>query len=330
MTVKRVGAKRKTRKRAGKPPPGGAGLSLPTKMSKANPDVRRYVTLLYGRAGVGKTTLAASYPGAVFLPTEPGTKGLDTYEIPEDGTGIRNWDQVRAAVDVLEADGAKTFQTVVIDTVDRAYEMAMAWTCEQLGIEHVSEDASGKRDRSGKGWTELKKEFTTQLYRLIEAGYGLVLTSHSKVASIESSTGLEYDVIQPSMSGQALGVIKSITDCIFYAEFVKSAGDGRTKRILVTEGDELILAKARGPWPKFLPLPRDGGYELIRDAFAGKDVGLDPGDIIVSKQTDDPAAKSVALEKRKGEAKEEGRGTASRKGAKRMSKKAVNTKKKER
>lgn len=315
MAVKRIGAKGKTKAkpRTSASSQSNARIALPSQMVEPEDDFRKYVTLIYGQSGVGKTTLAASWPDAVFLPTEPGTKGLKRWEIPTDGSGIQSWRDMRDAIDLLCDTAAENdFQTVIIDTFDRAYDYCMAWTCEQLGIEHVSEDASGKRDRSGKGWTELKKEFIDQMIRLINAGYGLVLTSHAKTMSVVRHSGEEYDLIIPSCSGQALDVAKKITDCIFYGEFVKRAGDSDdVQRILITQGDDLVLAKARGGdptagWPRYVPMLKERGYALVRDAFLGKAVGIDPQSIVLSKQTASAAVTSIRLDKakeRKGGAK---------------------------
>ena len=295
-TVRRKAAKKSTSK---------GSMAMPTEWSEAEDNPLKYVYLLYGRSGIGKTTLCASFPKAVFLSTEPGTKGLRRKEFNADDGGITDWALFRSAVDILVADKGKQFDTVVIDTMDNAYNYCQLWTCEQLGIKHVSEDKTGKSDRSGKGWTKCKTEFTDQLYRLVNAGYGLVLTSHSKVTSIETHSGEEYDFIQPSMAGQAITVARSITDCIFYCEFAKV--NGKSQRIMITEGDELVMAKHRGTWPKYLPMELKDGFKVVADAFAGKHKGIDIEDIRSSKQTEGSAGASLSLdrsrERRKGKKK---------------------------
>ena len=271
-------------------------------MSNPEQNFARYVTLIYGQSGVGKTTAAASYPSNVFISTEPGTKGLKRYEFNAENGGITSWELFVEAVDILVIDKCKQFKTVTVDSINRLYDFCMEYQCRILGIDHISENQNGKTDRSGKGWTELRKEFTYQLNRLISAGYGLVLTSHVKLTTITSSAGTEYDLIQPSMTGQALDVIRSITDCIFYAEFVKSAGSANDKRILIVQGDELVLAKARGEnWgdTKYLPLRKDNAYEIIKSAFEGKIRGINPQDIITGSRTADSARTAIAIDKRK-------------------------------
>jgi hypothetical protein len=73
---------------------------------------------------------------------------------------------------------------------------------------------------------------------------------------------------------------------------------------MITEGDDLVLAKARGGkqgkgWPRYLPMPMEDGYKILEDAFTGKHPGIDPADIILSKQTTNPGGTSVKMDKAK-------------------------------
>ena len=49
-------------------------IKLPTKKSKIESDLSKYSILLYGKIKIGKTSLAAQFPDALFLMTEPGGK----------------------------------------------------------------------------------------------------------------------------------------------------------------------------------------------------------------------------------------------------------------
>ena len=301
--VKHRGEKR-VRAKTSKTNDGTKVMTLPTKMLEPEQDFSKYIAMLYGQSGIGKTTALAEWPSSVFLATEPGTLGLKRWEIPADGSGIHSWEEFVAAIDLLvetKDDPANKFKTVAIDTWDKAYDLCMDFTCRELGIAHVSEDRTGKSDRSGKGWTTLKGEFTFQVLRIVNAGYGLTMTSHSKVVTITRHGGDEYDLIQPSCSGQALDVAKKITDCIFYCEYAKnSEGD----RVIITQGDDLVLAKGRSDptsdgWPKYLPMPKNKVYETILAAFQGKHLGIAAGEMVISKRAAEPAKTSIKLDKAK-------------------------------
>ena len=74
--------------------------TLPDEPKIASQDLKDYMILLYGREKIGKTTWLRSFPDALFLTTEPGTKGLELYEFNSENGGCTSWDVVRAAADL--------------------------------------------------------------------------------------------------------------------------------------------------------------------------------------------------------------------------------------
>lgn len=256
----------------------GGLVALPTSLKEAITDLLRYTGLLYGREKAGKTTFMSSFPEALFLSTEPGTKGLRIFEYNAEKGGCKNWALVRQAVDLLEQ--TTKFKTVIIDTVDRAYDMCLDWTCEELNIPYPGKTSSGKED-FGASWREVRMEFMSICHRIIQTGRGLWFTSHSKEETINSRSGNEYMRIFPTMSGQARRTVEALVDFFFYVEYVQDA-DGNRQRVIITEGDEVVWAGAREidsdqqiALPRFLPMLKRGGFEMLQAAFDGEDVGLD-------------------------------------------------------
>lgn len=253
--------------------------ALPDAPKEPEDDFLRYCTCVYGRAGVGKSTFMASYPDAVMFSCERVSKGLRCFDFNSEQGGVHTWDIFRAGVRLLEKEKDR-FSTICIDTVDAAYLMALEWVCAKHGIEHPQDEAYGK------GWSAVREEFTGQLDRLWATGRGIVFSSHCKEAEITSASGVKYTRIMPTMSGQAWGFVKAKTDYLFYAEFVKDT-KGRSRRVLITTGDELVEAKhAPGhPLPRFLELDPKRGVVVVQDAFLGKDTGIPLDDIIPGKDT---------------------------------------------
>jgi len=271
-------------------------VKLPTKPTKPVSDIGKYTFLVYGREKIGKTTLLSSWPDALFLATEPGTKGLKVYEV-----ACKNWKDVRMAVKLLEEDDSR-FQTVVIDTVDRAYDMCLEYTCDKIGIPYPGEDASGRNDW-GKSWRAVKVEFLSVVHRIVNTKRGLCFTSHAKETEFSTRSGEKYNRIYPSMSSQARSVIEAFVDIYFYAEYMKDT-DGNTQRVLICNGDETIFAGHRaGDFPQILPLLKEGGYDEVTLGFQGKHAGLDPETLRPARQTSQAAAALVRGMKRTGEKK---------------------------
>lgn len=254
-----------------------AASGLPTKPKSVTARVQDYTFLIYGREKIGKTTLCASIPGAIFFSTEPGTKGLPVYEYNDAGGGITSWDVFRQAVADLEACG--DFPLVVIDTADRAYDMALDWVCRERGIEYPGQDASGSEDY-GKSWKAVKTEFTEQIQRIVRTGRGVVFTSHAKEQPFKTKNGDKFDRVFPTMSGQCRAVVEPLVDFIIFCDYAKNS-EGENVRVLMTQGDDSVWAGGRTvpgvpDFPRFLPLRRENGFDILARAFAGEDVGLDP------------------------------------------------------
>jgi hypothetical protein len=261
-------------------------LQLPTQAKARDENFNHYTILLYGREKIGKSTLFSSFPEAIFFATEPGIKGLSVFEFNSEDGGVKNWDIFRRGVQLLTRS-QHSFKTVVIDTADRAYDMALDWVCENRGIEYPGKDDEGQED-FGKSWRAVKAEFVEQTHLLVQAGLGVCFTSHMKELNIRTKSNDRYTRIIPSMGNQARAVVEALVDFFFYAEYTKDAY-GNNRRILICEGDETIWAGARaaliGTFPRFLPLEAKGGYNILEKAFRGEYTGLDPKSLIPGAST---------------------------------------------
>ncbi len=277
-----------------------SGIELPTKPKAPVTDVQLYTILIYGREKTGKTTWASQFPDALFLSTEPGTKGLEIYEIP-----INDWKMMRDSVKALERD-RKRFRTVVIDTVDIAYDMCLDYVVENLGIEYPGEDSEGREDY-GKSWRAVKKEFISVVQRIIRTGRGVIFISHANTSTVKTRGGDKWDRIYPSMSKQARQTVEALVDMFFYADYAKDSSN-KTIRVLMTEGDETVWAGHRetagGSLPPLIPLQKTGSYEVFVKAFQGKYDGLDPALIRPARETLAPSSDLMGRLRRK--SKEEG------------------------
>lgn len=274
-----------------------AGIQLPSAPRERDPDISRYNVLVYGRGGVGKTTLTGSYPKCMMLSCERISRGLRLYDFNADGGGVTHWDIFRHAVDLLETDSANNggvpdkFRTVGVDTIDAGYELALRAVCDERGIDHPEDQGWGK------GWSALKKEFAGTVTRIHRAGYGIVLISHSKEVEVKGFSGNTFTRIQPTASGQAYAFAKGFTDNTFYAEWMKTQS-GKDVRVLITVGDEIIDAKNSLDLPKFLELPLKGGYEMLCKAAAGNYDGIKSSVLIPSRNTSE-AAKNLLQQSKK-------------------------------
>jgi len=242
-------------------------MAMPTGKTIPSSTLDKYLMLLYSPPKTGKTVLAASFPDAVFLATEPGQKFISVSMMYD--RVLQNWNEFYQAAIELVDDNCKTYKTIVIDTVDNLYRFCLAHICKAHGI-----DSPGDMGH-GKGWDLLKTELTRPILRLATVGYGIIFISHSKEIQIDIKGKDKYTKISPTMSEACRKLVLPLSDIIGYLtkEVVRdNSGDILSEpRVLVTEPSPSLEVGARGgPNFKFPPrivIPENtSGYDAIAKA----------------------------------------------------------------
>jgi len=200
---------------------------LPTNYSVPKDALGDYSMLIYGEKKIGKTTLASHFPDAIFLMFEPGGKALKIYQQP-----VRNWREFQKAVALLLQDNR--FQTVVIDTVDIAYELCFDYKCAQLAISHPNDIQD-----FGSSWRAIRTEFSGQMNLLQLSGKGIVFLSHAQDVEIKRRGGGSFHKIQATVAKQALSYLEATVDCWAFYGY-----EGSERRLYIA-GDELVGAGHR-------------------------------------------------------------------------------------
>ena len=240
---------------------------LPTETKGVQTDLSNYTFLLYGQPKIGKTSVLATFPDALFLCTEPGAKGLDIFEYKAGEGGCATWQDLLDVAELLAA--TNRFKYVVVDTVDKAYEMCLDYVCAKLHIAYPGVDEFGENDW-GKSWKEVRKEFTRFVDTLTRMNRGVAFTSHAQSLEIKSKQGSTYSTIVPSMGKQARTTIEALVDFFLYCDYIKTS-EG-IERVFITEGDETVWAGHRAPakFPRFVPMDAEVGYAILESAFRGE------------------------------------------------------------
>jgi hypothetical protein len=205
---------------------GEEKFSLPTERSTPADDLGAYTWLIFGEKKIGKTTLTALFGKAVHLFTEPGGKALRVYPVVVD-----SWRKFKKAVKALKKD--KTFDTVIVDIVDKLYPMVEDYTCEKLVINDLADE------EWGKGWRENRKEFERVLDELLNSGKGVVFISHAMEQEIETRDGDKYDRMMPTMHKRMRDAIEGVVDIWAYYTYDKQ------RRVLQILGDDHVSAGHR-------------------------------------------------------------------------------------
>lgn len=202
-------------------------VALPIEDTPPRTELHHFMQLWYGRVKIGKTVLAKQFPNTLFLFFEEGGKGLKLRSML-----MNDWIKFRKTVKLLTTT-KHSYQNVVIDTGEIAYERCLEWVCEKMAIDHPSDE------EYGKGWQAVKKEFNNQVLELNNSGLGIIVNSHEKIIKVQGRRD-EVSRIQPSLSTQALSVIEAMVDVFAYFRY-----DDDGNRVIQIVGDEIVSAGHR-------------------------------------------------------------------------------------
>ena len=217
--------------------------------------------IIFGQPKIGKTTLAANFPKALFLATEDGQNSLQCYRV-----GLDSWGAFLDTCTELQK-GDHPFETLVVDTVDNLWELCRRHVCEKRRIEHESELAYGL------GSELVRTEFFRALNKLAMLPYGIVLISHAITREITSRTG-KYNRTIPSFKEREQSKLLGMADFILFCDLLSVPGaDGKTelRRVIRTKTSESYVSGDRtGKLPDPLPLDFHAFEQAFNNAV-GKD-----------------------------------------------------------
>ena len=185
--------------------------------------------VIYGPEGIGKSTFASQFPGAVFIDTEGSTKELDVRRLPVPSS----WSYLLWEVDQVKQDPG-ICSTLIIDTADWAEKLCIEDICSK------NQMASIEGFGYGKGYVYLEEEFgrlLNKLSDLIELGINVVITAHAAMRKFEQpDESGAYDRWELKLQKKTAPLVKEWADMVLFANY---------ETYVVKEG-ESKKAKARG------------------------------------------------------------------------------------
>ena len=216
--------------------------------------------LIYGDRKVGKTTCACSFPKAILLGFEKGWDYLDgVLPVP-----INSW---KEALDVKKqllkdakvvADGEKSetvYKTVIVDTIDIAYDLCEKFILDKEGVEYLDET------EKMRGYRAVSREYDKFFQEIVKANYTLVIISHATSKQIKEN-GEKYDKTIPTLPDRGFQVIARLVDVCAYASYETDADTGATTSMLTLRGGKNLEAGSRN---KYMSTKIPFTYEALRE-----------------------------------------------------------------
>jgi len=217
--------------------------------------------LLYGPAGIGKTTFGAAAPAPIFIRTEAAFGKVKASSFPVAQTLADVYNYLRAL-----CMGEHDYLTMVIDTVSSLEPLLWKDVCDREKKKDI--EAFGY----GKGYTYAEAEWR-KLLTAIDATLerqpqmGCILLGHSEVIRFEAPDLEPYDTYSVALHKKARATVERWADTILCAQEkaylvteeegfgkkrVRAVGDG--ERVMYTQNRPAWTAKNRHDLPLELPL----------------------------------------------------------------------------
>ena len=224
--------------------------------------------VVYGPEGVGKTTFASAWPGAVFIDVEGGSNHYDVARMPRPETWNQLLEIINACAEFPEIG------TVIVDTADAAEALCMRHILYEKKWKSI-EDAG-----YGKGYTYLQEEFGKLLHSLdgcVNAGKNALIVAHAQIRKFEQPDELgAYDRWELKLQKKDAPLVKEWSDLLLFANYKTDTmkddsgryrATGGKRRMMYTSHTAAYDAKNRFGLADELPFE----FEPLRSCIPGND-----------------------------------------------------------
>ncbi len=235
--------------------------------------------MLFGTAGIGKSTFGSMAPSPIFVPTEDGVGEIDCAKFPLAHT----FDQVMSALSELYSE-KHPYQTVVVDSLDWLERLIWAEVCRKRMIESIEDIGYGKGYVFAlTHWREFLEGLTALRN---DRGMMILLIAHARIERFENPETESYDRYVPRLHKLASQVVQEWCDEVLFATYkvyakVNDEGMGRKKAKGMGSGERIIrtterpahMAKNRLNLPDELPLVWSAYAQYLVNQNGGKSNG---------------------------------------------------------
>ncbi len=183
--------------------------------------------LVYGQAGAGKTTMAATMPKPIIISAEGGLLSIQAANLPY--IEVNSMATLMEAYEYVASAAGAEFESVVLDSISEIGEVVL-----------IHEKSINKDGRAAYGEMAVQMTSIVRAFRDLP-GKHVLMTAKVEKAQDESGRIL----YSPSMPGAKVGqALPYFFDEVLALRVEKDA-DGTAQRALMCDSDGIWLAKDR-------------------------------------------------------------------------------------
>ncbi|MBQ9093324.1 MAG: ATP-binding protein [Prevotella sp.] len=167
---------------------------------------RNVKMMVYGQAGMGKTTLALSAPSPLLLDFDNGVKRVNNAHLAEVGiVQISNWQEVMTLL-TTEVGELAPFETIVVDTIGKMMDFIIAYRC-------------GGRNPRVQDWGVINSDFKWFVNALSGLNKHIIFVAHRDTRKEGDDT-----VFVPALREKSYNSIVTELDLLGYLEMKNENG----------------------------------------------------------------------------------------------------------
>ena len=258
--------------------------------------------VLYGPAGIGKSTFGASAPQSIFVPTEDGVDNVPVDQFEK----VQTWEDVQARLQQVATE-KHNYRTVVLDTLNGAVDLAAEMVCKnQYGGQWTAKKGDGGFLGWAQGWKSTAQTIRSILRTLDycrKRDMTVILLAHTGLHNVRHPSQGDYTKFAPEMDKAIWSPICAWADMVLRADYeyvvvpgkskmAKGRAVGSSVRKLYTVGSAAEDAKTRAGYE--LPEVMDLDWLAIENELGKPNVTIQEVQLLWNIMDEEQSMKALA------------------------------------
>lgn len=212
--------------------------------SVGKPADRPSIITICGDAGMGKTSLAATFPKPIFIRAEDGLQAIPEDNRPDAFPVLNGVDDLLSQLQALVTE-QHDYKTVVIDSVTALERMFMQYVIESdpKKPKSINQALGGY----GAGWAavgSLHQRVRKAAGLMVNKGMFVVFVAHADTETIELPDSDPYTRYSLRLNKKSIAAYVDEVDLVGFLKLVTfTTGDGERKKA-ISNGDRALVTYA--------------------------------------------------------------------------------------